>query len=68
MVFFIRSQVLSFVYCVLHQTQAFICTEDQSHVLLHTSPGVLCFNRIQNNLLKLKVYIFIQQKNQNERL
>lgn len=32
MVFFIRSQVLSFVYCVLHQTQAFICTEDQSHV------------------------------------
>lgn len=60
--FLFEVQVLSFVYCVLHQTQASICTEDQSHVLLHTSPGVLCFNRIQNELSKLKVYIFIQQK------
>lgn len=51
----------SYIVCYTKHKLSYVL-KIKATFLLHTSAGVLCFNGIQNELLKLKVCIFIQQK------
>lgn len=51
----------SYIVCYTKHKLSYVL-KIKATFLLHTSAGVLCCNRIQNELLKLKVCIFIQQK------
>lgn len=51
----------SYIVCYTKHKLSYVL-KIKATFLLHTSAGVLCFNWIQNELLKLEVCIFIQQK------